>query len=166
MTEHEHSLSAALYGVFPKHRGIEQDAEQPQADPHAAEDAAFARIENRAASKAATQRLVRARAALLDAVETMRHGQSYDAEERAALVDGVIANLGGGLDATQRQQVKALINKAASEIEDGSKIEALRAVDETAEALANGSGKIGQPTAVKPGDDTDDPGALAALIAR
>jgi hypothetical protein len=169
--QNEQSISATLDGVFRKKRGTDQEVDAPTPEQldeqrRAAEDAAFKRMEKKAESKAATQRLVRARSALLDAVEQLRHGQTYDATERAALVEETVEAMGANLDATQRQHVKSLIAKAADSIADGDKIEALRAVDDTAEAVASGSGKIGAPTAPKPGDDVTDPAELAAMIGR
>jgi hypothetical protein len=165
------STSKALDAIRAKHHGLDQQPEMLTDEQRAelrakAEDDAFERMESRADREAETRRLLTVRRALLGGIEQLRHGVVYDANEQADIVEGVVSALGGDVSKDVRSEIAKLVEKAATNVRDGLKGEAVQSVDAIAETIANAPGRVERAAPVDDADDDNDPAKLAALIPR
>jgi hypothetical protein len=163
----DENMSTILDNLRAKRNGVEQHdeptPEQIEAQRKAAEDAAFERMAKGNESKLGRDRIVNARRAMIGATTSLRHGAVLDAEDRAALVEEVVAGIGGKASPNQRKVIEQAVSKMADLVADGMKGDAVQVAEDAAADLAEGVGSIGKPAPVA---DDESPMSLAAQIPR
>lgn len=170
MKQGEESIAAAVEYAWRRGRGLDPPAPRVSAEERAAAerkamDEAFARLEREPERKAAAARFTVVKRALLNGVGGMRHGHAYSPHQREEIAQAIVTALGGEVSDFTRKAVRGAVDTAADAVRRGDKITGWAAAESAAVAIVNGDEAAGSPRrSAEP--ETDDPGALAALIPR
>jgi hypothetical protein len=170
MPEHDStSIGAAVDAAYRRQHGTDQpveelSAEQVEAARREQEEAQLERLANPTADKSGRDRLLVAHRAMIDASTSFRHGEPVDAEDRAELVDEVVAAIGGNASPNVRKTIQQAVDAAAKLAADGEMGRARQRLEDAAATIAELPGTIRRPK-IEPGD-ADDPATLAAMIGR
>jgi len=162
-------MSKTLDEITMKRRGYDPATEQPSAEEASrirreAEDKAFESSATKAERKAASERFSKIKRALLSIVSTsMPHGKVISASEQRAIVDRIVAGLGGNLPQKVRDAVASMVKDAAGLTREGLAGQAWQKAEDVAADLADIDFDIESRAA---DDLPDDPESLAARIPR